>query len=223
MLQYPYGRRPVRRVPVRRTGFSERYNPFEENRTIDPTHIAPDQPTVQAEPLIPDGSIKHRQRPAPVENHQPEPTMSQVSTPVTDSKPETDWQNIATQLQADMDNFRKRQRRQAEEASDKERERLLRLFLPVVDNLSRALNHNGTEDDNLRQGVELTHRELMRVLGSEGVTQIETVGQPFDPSYHEALAIISSDAAPDTIVQEVEAGYTLNDKLLRPAKVIVSA
>lgn len=139
------------------------------------------------------------------------------------SQSETDWQQVATQLQADMDNFRKRQKRQAEEAAGNERERLLRLFLPVIDNLARALNHNTAEDDSLRQGVELTYREFIRLMAAEGASRVETIGQPFDPSYHEALATIVTHAEPGAIVEEVETGYTLDGKLLRPAKVLVAA
>ena len=78
-------------------------------------------------------------------------------------------------------------------------------------------------DVSLRQGIELTRRELDRVLAAEGVTRLETVGQPFNPEWHEALAALPGQGEPDTIIQEIEAGYMLGDKLLRPAKVIVAA
>ncbi|MCB0167695.1 MAG: nucleotide exchange factor GrpE [Anaerolineae bacterium] len=166
--------------------------------------------------------------PSHAQDHQrqAEPIATEpINTPAANgrSQSETDWQQVATQLQADMDNFRKRQKRQAEEAAGNERERLLRLFLPVVDNLARALNHNAAEDDSLRQGVELTYREFIRLMAAEGVSRVETIGQPFDPSYHEALATIVTHADPGTVVEEVEAGYTLDGKLLRPAKVLVAA
>lgn len=150
-----------------------------------------------------------------------------VPTPV-EGKPapaveETNWQDIAQRQQAEMDNFRKRQTRRADEAIAAERERLLRSVLPLADNLSRALNYSNAADANLRQGVELTQRELIRFLEVEGVTKIETVGQPFTPELHEAVAIMPAQAASNTVVQEVEAGYKLGDKLLRPAKVVVAA
>jgi molecular chaperone GrpE len=126
-------------------------------------------------------------------------------------------------LQAEMDNFRKRQARRADEAIAAERERLLRQMLPVADNLARALNHGGAEQKSLQQGVELIQRELMRVLENEGVTRIEAVGQPFDPALHEAVGTRPAQAEPDTVVDEVEAGYKLGNRLLRPARVIVSA
>ena len=144
------------------------------------------------------------------------------------SAQEHDWQETAQRLQAEMDNFRKRQERRADEAIARERERLLSLFLPAVDNLTRALAHqNSTQPDgaegSVRQGVELTRRELLRALESEGVMPIETIGQPFDPAWHEAVATIPADVESGTIVEQVEAGYKLGDKLLRPAKVVVAA
>jgi molecular chaperone GrpE len=135
---------------------------------------------------------------------------------------ETEWQEKALRLQAEMDNFRKRQTRRAEEAIAAERERLLTLFLPAIDNLERALNQPVAVDDSFRQGVELTRRELMRRLEQEGVTRLETAGQPLDPQWHEAVATVPAEAESGTIVKELEAGYMLGDKLLRPAKVIVA-
>jgi molecular chaperone GrpE len=148
------------------------------------------------------------------------PSNGKVAASVTD---QINWQETALRLQAEMDNFRKRQDRRAAEAIVAERERLLSLFLPVVDNLTRALNHDEQTDETLRQGVELTHRELLRLLEAEGVTRLETVGQPFDPEWHEAVSVVPADVEPDTVVEEVEAGYKLGDKLLRPAKVVVAA
>jgi molecular chaperone GrpE len=136
---------------------------------------------------------------------------------------EVDWQTLALHMQADMDNFRKRQARRADEAIVAERERLLRLMLPVADNLARALSHNGQGDETLRQGVELTYRELMRLLEAEGVTPIEAMGQPFTPDLHEAVATIAADAEAGAVVEELEPGYRLGDKLLRPARVVVAA
>jgi len=135
---------------------------------------------------------------------------------------EPDWQAVARRLQADMENYRKRQARRADEAIAAERERLLHLILPVADNLARALDHDDRHEEPLRQGVELIHRELMRLLENEGVTRLETVGRPFDPTLHEAVATLPVDTASDTIIKEIEPGYKLGDKLLRPARVVVA-
>jgi molecular chaperone GrpE len=174
-----------------------------------PSRVEPREARV--EPQAPE--VKPRE--APVELQTPE-----VNTPAGEEK---EWQQKALRLQAEMDNFRKRQARRADETIAAERERLLNLFLPAVDNLERALVQPQETNGALRQGVELTHREMIRRLEGEGVTRLETMGQLLDPELHEAVATIPSQAESGTIVKELEAGYKLGDKLLRPARVIVAA
>jgi molecular chaperone GrpE len=135
------------------------------------------------------------------------------------------WRDRALRLQAEMENFRKRQRRLAEERVVADRERLLRSFLRVADDLERALTADGVDAESLRQGVDLTYQSLMRLLDQEGAEPIEAAGQPFDPAWHEAVGAVPhvrAGAAPDTVVEVVEAGYRLGDRLLRPARVIVA-
>lgn len=155
--------------------------------------------------------------------NRPQPATPPDGQQNTGSASETDWQNRAMRLQADMENFRRRQERRTSEAVAAERERLLSLTLSVADNLARALNQGANDGQTLRQGVELTYRELMRQLAAEGVTRIETVGHAFDPNWHEAVASVPAQAEPNTVVEEIEAGYKLEDKLLRPARVVVAA
>jgi molecular chaperone GrpE len=136
------------------------------------------------------------------------------------------WRDRAQRLQAEMENFRKRQQRLADERIAADRERLLRAFLDVADNLERALNTNGTDVESLRQGVGLTHQTMERLLDQEGAELIQAKGQPFDPTWHEAVSTVphqDADAEPDTVVEVVQAGYRMGDRLLRPARVIVAA
>jgi molecular chaperone GrpE len=136
------------------------------------------------------------------------------------------WRDRALRLQAEIENFRKRQQRLAEEQVVADRERLLRAFLSVTDDLERALNTDGADIESLRQGVDLTHQAMMKLLDREGVEPIQAAGQPFDPSWHEAVGTIPhehTDAEPDTVAQVVQPGYRLGDRLLRPARVIVAA
>lgn len=151
-----------------------------------------------------------------------EPASMVEEKPAIEPSEGIEWQNQAMRLQAEMENFRKRQMRRAEEAIGTERERLLRLILPLADNLERALRYDTADDNTLRQGVELTRRELMRVLEAEGVTRLDALGQPFAPELHEAVALRPAQAESGVIVEEVEAGYKLGEKLLRPARVVVA-
>jgi molecular chaperone GrpE len=135
------------------------------------------------------------------------------------------WRDRALRLQAEIENFRKRQQRLAEERILADRERLLRAFLRVADDLERALHADGADADDLRQGVDLTYRSLTRLLDQEGAEPIEAAGRPFDPAWHEAVGTVPhvhAGAEPDTVVKVVEAGYRLGDRLLRPARVIVA-
>jgi len=152
-----------------------------------------------------------------------------VEEPVpVQSKPEEtldEWRDRALRLQAEMENFRKRQRRLADERVEADRERLLRSFLRVADDLERALNAEETDAKSLRQGVDMTHQALMQLLEREGVERVEAKGQPFDPTWHEAISTVShreTGAEPDTVIKVTQPGYRLNRRLLRPARVVVA-
>jgi len=135
------------------------------------------------------------------------------------------WRDRALRLQAEMDNFRKRQQRRADEQIEEERGRMLGAFLQIVDDLERALGAPEDSGQNLRRGVELIHRSALRILQQEGVEPMEAQGRRFDPNWHEAVATIplrGQGMAPYTITQVVEPGYRLRERLLRPAKVVVA-
>jgi molecular chaperone GrpE len=133
----------------------------------------------------------------------------------------------AVRLAADFDNFRKRTLREREEAHRYGHENLVKDLLGAVDNLDRAVDHarrSGSGDfESMLQGVELVQRELQGVLAKHGVTRIEAAGEPFDPTVHEAIAQQEEGSVPaNTVVQVYQPGYRLWDRLLRPARVVVS-
>jgi molecular chaperone GrpE len=136
-----------------------------------------------------------------------------------------EWRDRALRLQAEMENFRKRQQRMAELRILEERERLLRAFLDVVDNLERALGTGEVSVDGLKQGVSVTYQAAMRLLDQEGIEPIVAEGQPFDPVWHEAMGSLPSggEVEPGTVVEVVRRGYRLGERLLRPARVIVAS
>ncbi len=135
------------------------------------------------------------------------------------------WRDRALRLQAEMENFRKRQRRLTEEAILADRERVLRSLLHVTDDLERALNADKSDTESLRQGVDLTYQNLRRLLAQEGVKRIPSEGQAFDPAWHEAVGSVPYETAgvpPNTVVVVEQEGYSLRDRLLRPARVLVA-
>jgi molecular chaperone GrpE len=126
-------------------------------------------------------------------------------------------------LRADFENFRRRAARDYETARREGRRAALLPLLPVLDTLERALQA-GSTDREFYDGVAATHRLFLGALREAGVEPIETVGQPFDPSVHEAVAAVPPDGgvAPGSVVREVRRGWRLGDELLRPAQVVVA-
>ena len=123
---------------------------------------------------------------------------------------------------ADFENYRRRSDREREDLRRYAAADVLRDLLPVVDNLQRALAAGGTVDD-LKVGVELTLRQFTELLRQRGVAEVRALGEPFDPAVHEAVARVD-DATVETptVVDELQRGYTIHGKLLRPALVRVA-
>ena len=124
---------------------------------------------------------------------------------------------------ADLDNQRKRMARDLEQARRFANERLLGELLPVLDNLERGLEAAGTDFERLREGVELTLRQLQKVVEDHGLLPVPGAGHPFNPEHHQAVSISESGEHPaDTVVSAMQKGYLLNGRLLRPALVVVA-
>jgi molecular chaperone GrpE len=125
---------------------------------------------------------------------------------------------------AEFDNYRRRVQRDLDGASDRGAAEVLGELLEVVDNFDRALEHAGDDvPETFVEGMRLVARGLHEILERRGVARIEAVGEPFDPELHEALtAIPSEEAEPNTVLQEVQTGWRLGDRVLRAAKVVVS-
>lgn len=125
---------------------------------------------------------------------------------------------------ADFENAKKRLVREKEEFAKFASERIIAAFLPVLDNLDRALQHAGNSDtvEGILSGVKLIKKQINDILDGQGLTRIESVGKEFNPHFHEAMGTVDSSEYPDDYVcEEIQPGYMLKDKLLRPAWVRV--
>jgi len=134
-------------------------------------------------------------------------------------------QNRYLRTLADFDNFRKRQREETSRQIARARDELMLQLLPVVDNIERSIRSAEAlhSYDALVEGVSLTMRQLSDVLAKEGVEPIAAVGQAFDPELHEAMMRVETqDCAENTVVEELEKGYTMEGRVLRPARVSVA-
>jgi molecular chaperone GrpE len=126
-------------------------------------------------------------------------------------------------LAADLDNFRKRARREQDDVRRFGIERLLGELLPVVDNLDRALEHATKVGDPVIEGVRMVARQFTDVLVAQGVVSFDSKGCAFDPAKHEAVSEAPGNgAAAGTILQELQRGYMIHTRLLRPARVVVA-
>ncbi|MDA8227055.1 MAG: nucleotide exchange factor GrpE [Desulfitobacterium hafniense] len=136
-----------------------------------------------------------------------------------------DYYSHLQRLQAEFDNYRKRTQKEKEDTSRFASERILVELLPILDNFERAVDAAQTNQDfkAFSQGVEMILRQMQKVLEKEGLTPIDPVGKPFDPNLHEAVLQVESEDHPENIVvEELQRGYYLKEKVLRPSMVKVS-
>jgi molecular chaperone GrpE len=128
---------------------------------------------------------------------------------------------------AELENYKKRMSKERKDLLTYANEELIREILPFVDNLERAINHASSEGNDsvqaLIEGIQLTIKNLMKVLEKHGLKQIESVGRRFDPNLHEAVMQVKSEShEPHTVTEEFEKGYIMKDRLLRPARVAIA-
>lgn len=124
---------------------------------------------------------------------------------------------------ADLENQRKRLERERDMARKFANERLLGELLPVIDSLEAGLNVPGDTAQHLREGMELTLRQLLKVVSDNGLVPVDPAGQPFNPDQHQAMSMVpSTEHPPGHVVQVYQKGWLLNDRLLRPALVVVA-
>lgn len=136
-----------------------------------------------------------------------------------------DIQDKMLRMAAEFENFKKRSQRERQTYLKYAEEDILKELLPSVDNLERAIEQGRNTDDvaALLEGVEMTFKGMLAALEKFGLKSLNGVGEPFDPNFHEAVAMETSSEVPENkILQEFQKGYMYKDRLLRAAKVVVS-
>ncbi len=152
-----------------------------------------------------------------------EPPAGQEGGDSTPAVP--DWKDMYARMRADFENFRKRTERDRADLAKFAAADVLKDVLATVDNLARALDGaKDKKDDPFVSGVQLVYDGLLKTLADHGATPLDSMGEPFDANYHEALATLPSPDIPEgNVMTEVKRGWLLNGKLLRAAQVVVSA
>ena len=168
---------------------------------------------------------------APAETNDTETTESkdELIVKLAAFKQETEQEHERLlRLSAEFENYKKRMSRQMDEFRKYANESLLKDLLSVVDNLERAIQTSGDETDTsldacVIEGVEMTLNEILKILNKFHVTPIDALGKPFDPAFHEAVMQEESEEhAENTLIRELQKGYLIHGRLLRPAMVVVS-
>lgn len=138
------------------------------------------------------------------------------------TKERDEYLDALQRLKAEFDNYRKRVARDQQELAARAHERLVKELVPILDDLERALEAVAQhEEARLEEGVRLVHRSLGDLLSREGLTEVETAGK-FDPHTQEALLSQPSDEEEGSVIQVLQKGYKLGDRVLRPARVVIS-
>ena len=149
---------------------------------------------------------------------------TQNNDPLEELRREKDsLQDRLLRTAAEFDNYRKRVERERRDLADYMKADILAEILPIVDNFERALQAPSSDIDSLRKGVELIHKQMHDFLRKRGVTPIEALGADFDPNFHQAVIHETSPLHREgEVIEELQRGYMLGDKLLRPAMVKVA-
>lgn len=183
-------------------------------------NVSPDGAAGEGTEATPD----HERKAEPVEG--PASIIEKLQAQIADKDKElAELKDRYLRSLAESENVRKRIRHQSDETVRLQRENLLRELLPVVDNLERAVDaaRGGGNGKPIVEGVEMVLHSMLDFLKTHGVTQLTSVGEPFDPQRHEAIdQIESSQHPPNTVVNEFHRGYQIGDRLLRPARVAVA-
>ena len=198
-------------------------NPVGPEAEVSPEAETEQEQMPEAEPA-PDSSSKTEPAPETASDSDSEEQVAEKPAAEGESAPEPDWKDRYARTLADFDNYRKRMARDREELAQFAAKDILKDILPTVDNLALALEKAENKEDPFVQGVRLAYDGFLKVLADHGATPLDSVGEPFDTNYHEALAQLPSpDVAEGVVMNEVKRGWLLHGKLLRAAQVVVSS
>lgn len=155
-----------------------------------------------------------------------EMTKQELLKKLTDTREEAEKNyDLYMRTYAEMENIKKRGIKEREELAKYANESIIKEILPVIDNLDKAISHAQNDENSsaLVEGLELTRDGLMKALEKAGLKEVEALGKPFDPNFHESVSQqIDDTVAPGHVIMELQKGYLLNGRLMRPSMVVIS-
>lgn len=195
-----------KKVQIEIQSEEDQNQPDEPANTEDPATEPPESPQNQME--------------------EPEAPPEDLAAKIKETEQQAqDYYDRLLRVSAEFDNYKKRTARELQDVARYANEQLLKDLLSVVDNLERAIAsaQDGEADDPLLKGVHLTYQEMLKFLERQHVTPIKALGEVFDPAYHQAMMQQEvADQPANTVCHEMQKGYLIHDRLLRPAMVVVS-
>lgn len=211
-----------------------------QSEDIDNQSSSDDSPSLNQENITPEQDLINNQTEEKIEENQTETQqeteekgveqeneMEKLQNEINQLKEEVNqWKDKFLRKMAEFDNYKKRVEQDQLQLIKYANEKLIKDLLPIIDDFERTLSFSKEElkNNSILQGVEMVYNKLMKVLSDYGLKKIDALNQPFDFNYHEALLQVPKDGVePMTVVEEVEKGYILNDKVIRHSKVIVSS
>ena len=186
-----------------------------------------DRENEKAEDLTQEPEKKAKEKgPEKVVKKAEEMTKQELLKKLTDTREEAEKNyDLYTRTYAEMENIKKRGIKEREELAKYANESIIKEILPVIDNLDKAISHAQNDENSsvLVEGLELTRDGLVKALEKAGLKEVEALGKPFDPNFHESVSQqIDDTVAPGHVIMELQKGYLLNGRLMRPSMVVIS-
>lgn len=193
-------------------------HPYTRRHTGREERVSEQETTAQA-------PVQEEEKPEAQADNQPSQEEAQTSEQAPAQDPEKELADERLRMAAEMENFKKRLRREHEEQMRYASEKVLADLLPALDNLDLAIQY-GSRDEACRdmmQGIEMTRKQLLEAVAKSGLTSVGEPGEAFDPAIHEAIGVEAHpEFEPGAVSKVLQRGYKLNDRLMRPAKVMVN-
>lgn len=197
-----------------------------ETKTVDETSktVNTAEETLEQEEIVKEEAIEEAEETPEQEETEKNDEVSLEDELLSMKEQVEESENKYLKLYAEFENFKRRNRQEAELNSKYKDQKFAENLLPVIDNLERALAIDGTDESfiALNKGVEMVYKNLVETLEKHDIKAIDALNQPFDPNFHQAVMTEAADSESDIVIEEFQKGYILKDRVIRPTMVKVS-